>query len=133
MIALNIQTEDIHTLTMIEFFRNKCLRKKINFENIYFDKYYIKFDKQFTDIYIYKQNELEKIWIETNNCKMDIIRNLDIIFIELQYNNKKFHGAITLSENENSLYEYNLKKTYCCKWYLELDKRKLIIHVLKKK
>lgn len=131
MIALNFQKEDIHTLTMIDFFRTTSLIEKIKFDNIIFSNIYIKFDKQFTNIYVYKQNEIEKIKIHKNNCKMDIISNLDIIFIELEFNNKKYHGAITLSSNDNGLYEVNPIQQYNCYWYLELDKRKLKINIQK--
>lgn len=122
---LKYLTEDIHTLIAIDFFRNGCLRK-INPNQLKFNKYCIKFDKVFTEIIIHKQNEMNRIDIPLNNCSMDVIKDLEIIFIELTYEDKKYHGAITLTKSENYLYE-KIKDDNNCSWYLGLKQRELKI------
>ena len=133
LIALNIQKQDIQTMTQMEFFRNGCLRKKPecliednnidnNIDNIITkiltkEDYTLIFDNdlKYIKIYVYdSQNYLE---LKNNKIKISILKNFKQIYIKCIYNNNKYKGSITLNENINYLYKIDKYSINNCNWF----------------
>jgi len=108
LVALNIQTQDFHTMFQMEFFRNGCLRKKPNWllklNQPEYIEYKIFFPKELTNIEIYTDDNDKKIDISGNDILINVIKELEIIYVECKYDNKEYKGAITLTSNTNTLY-----------------------------
>jgi hypothetical protein len=149
MVALNIQNPDIHTMMMIEFFRDGSLRLMpswirnppalINIPTI---EYHIYFNKNyFSSIYVCDELEEEKLkkCLKEKDKKVKKINNdnifivtvtaeIEMIYVKLQFQNSPWHGGITLNRTDNCL--YFLKNTgQNCKWFTNLKKGKLNIRL----
>lgn len=129
LVALNIQTQDRHTMFQMEFFRNGCLRKKpqwlINQTSEIPTKKYDVTIPGASNINIYKDDIDDKIDIKSEGNKfiIDVKDGLEIIFIKLDYDKKNYKGVISLNEKINKLYVLKYK-TNTCDWFTktELDK-----------
>jgi len=129
LVALNIQTQDFHTMFQMEFFRNGCLRKKpdwiIKLKNPP-KKYYNVTIPGASDIQIYKDDSDHKINIKTpgDNFTIEVNDGLELIFIKLNYNKIHYKGAITLNEKTNTLYNIPKYATNTCNWFTENELNK---------
>ena len=138
MVALNLQSEDIHTMFMLEFFRETSIRKKPSWfynetlKEIPIVTYKIFFNKEFTNINICDENENIKKCNSINTSHnqfalVEVTSEIEIIYLRLNYKGGKWHGGITLNRNNNILYKYK-KNNLNCNWLLELD-NKLVLNI----
>jgi hypothetical protein len=133
LIALNIQTLDIHTLFQLEFFRKGCLRKIPELVNLKKEKFTITFSDDFSDIKIKinyddnddNDNNDNKI-LKGNKNEIELYKDFALIYIKCTVQNKKYRGVITLTEQTNKLYNIKLynscaklsENNLCnCNWY----------------
>jgi hypothetical protein len=131
MVALNMQKQDIHTMMMIEFFRDSCLRLKPSWfynqelETIPVKNYIIYFDALFTDIFICDEIEVEKMCKKgqkketQQNISIALTSEIEIIYVKLKYDGNIWHGGITLYRPDNCLYLY-MNKGSNCDWLSQL-------------
>jgi len=135
MVALNMQKQDKHTMLMIEFFRDGCIRLKplwyynLELETIPTSNYDIYFNNLFTNIKVCDETEIEKKCIKAkkaiNNTHMisiEVTKEIEIIYLKLKYKDKYWHGGITLYRPDNYLYLYT-NKGLNCNWLMELTEK----------
>ncbi len=128
LVALNIQTLDIHTLFQLEFFRKGCLHiipASVKENKLNKKKYTIHLNEKFNNIKIYIDDNDNKSDLSGNKNVVELYEDFPLIYIECTSNNKKYKGAITLTEKENKLYQIDELYDSCtilsnkcnCNWY----------------
>jgi hypothetical protein len=135
MVALNMQKQDKHTMMMIEFFRDGCIRLKpswnynLELEIIPTINYDIYFNKLFTDIKVCDETEIEKNCIyakktigDIHIINIEVTKEIEIIYLKLKYEDKYWHGGITLYRPDNYLYLYT-DRGLNCDWLIELTEK----------
>lgn len=132
MVALNMQKQDKHTMMMIEFFRDGCIRLKpqwyydLELETIPTTNYDIYFNNLFSNIKVCDETEIEKKCINVKKSaygsqiiNIEVTKEIEIIYIKLKYKDKYWHGGITLYRTDNYLYLHT-NKSLNCDWLMEL-------------
>jgi hypothetical protein len=141
MVALNMQKQDIHTMMMIEFFRETGIRLKPSWMTdedlkiVPTKEYNIFLSDKFKDINIFDENEKIYTNLKTSSrfsiINMIVTSEIEIIYIKLKYEEKIWHGAITLNRTDNILYLFR-DKGLNCDWLSEtIDKLEIKIKILK--
>ena len=131
LVALNIQTQDVHTMFQMEFFRNGCLRKKPqwlitdNITKIPQKIYNINIDSKFKKIEIYKDDSDKTIDASGNKFNINVIEGFELIYIKCELEGKKYKGAITLTSEDNKLYNIQDYKSNTCYWFATTELNKL--------
>jgi len=132
LVALNIQTQDVHTMFQMEFFKKGCLRKKpqwildikdtTTLTKIPTKNCVITFSENFKNIKIYKDDSNKKIDASGNKFSIDVIDGFEIIYVKCIINKQKYKGAITLTDNINKLYNIDDYKNNTCGWFINIEK-----------
>jgi hypothetical protein len=136
LVALNIQSQDVHTMFQMEFFRNGCLRKKPqwmfdNITNVPLKTYNITINEKFKDIQIYKDDSDKLVDAKSNKFNIDVVEGFELIYIKCSFNGKKYKGAITLTSPENKLYNIENYTSNTCNWFTNDELNKLNPIILK--